>query len=343
MRWVTADTDDAWQWDAFLAPSGTPLPHLAGGKPRLGWGEARLILDDLTQELEAACADGTLPKSLTVDQVWVQPDGRVQLLAMSLVGIHPTEAPAAGPQVDQKRSLHFLREVAVTALEGAIRPVADVGDGVRAPLPAHAADLLGRLFDPETPYATVAELRQELEQTRDRPAEVSRTRRFIHLSMTALFLQIAPGGVVLVLLVTFLGVQGHWLWSARQEIEPPPWEFDLFALAVIVLNVGFWVVWAFSTRGGYVFWRGGIVLRRADGSKATRPQCAFRALLVWTPIAALLCLALAVAYEAPDLPEVYFAIWGVGALLLPVFGALAILFPRQSLHDRIAGTYLMPE
>src|SRR5581483_564297 len=78
-RWVASGVEGAWQWDAFLAPAGTPLPVVAGGGRRLSWTAARPLLEDLTDELTAA-ADGSLPASLTLPQVWVQPDGRVQLL-----------------------------------------------------------------------------------------------------------------------------------------------------------------------------------------------------------------------------------------------------------------------
>ncbi len=52
-RWVACGTDGAWQWDAFLAPAGMPLPVLAAGPTRLSWAEVRPMLEELAEELDA--------------------------------------------------------------------------------------------------------------------------------------------------------------------------------------------------------------------------------------------------------------------------------------------------
>src|SRR5690606_14259171 len=111
----------------------------------------------------------------------------------------------------------------------------------------------------------------------------------------------------------------------------------------ILIITGHWVLWSLLFRGGYAFWRGGLALRRMDGRRPSRLQCAWRALLVWGPVAALLCLANVVAEHAPHLPVVYFAIWGIGVVLFPLYALLAIAFPNRSLHDYLAGTCLVPE
>src|SRR5205085_12250574 len=114
----------------------------------------RHILEDVAEELEASCAEGALPCALSVDQVWVQPDGRAQILAASLVTDSPPDADGHGA-APQERALRLLRAVVVTALEGKPRAIADSGDRVRAPVPVHAADLLGRLFGGPRPYTSI--------------------------------------------------------------------------------------------------------------------------------------------------------------------------------------------
>jgi hypothetical protein len=104
----------------------------------------------------------------------------------------------------------------------------------------------------------------------------------------------------------------------------------------------FWVVWAFLFRGGYGFWRGGIVLRRADGRKPARWQCAYRAALVWGPVVGLLDLAVGLTLLWPGLPWLYFGTWGAGVCVLLVWVGLALWSPTQGVHDRLAGTCLIP-
>ena len=115
-----------------------------------------------------------------------------------------------------------------------------------------------------------------------------------------------------------------------------------------------WIVWAFLSRGGWTFRWCGLALVRADGRSATRWQCLFRALLVWTPVTALLVLS----YELQswywriwtvDVEHPYWwayrlsqICWWLAAGLLVGYMALAVRLPKRSLHDRLVGTYLVP-
>src|SRR5262249_43688665 len=119
------------------------------------------------------------------------------------------------------------------------------------------------------------------------------------------------------------------------------------AFAVPVL----WVAWAFLTRGGLTFPLSGLALVRADGRPAARWQCAWRALLVWAPVLALLSLAYCLGLQFPDSLEQDALSWGGRAIVgvvLPAGGLLlvaplpAALWPGRSAHARLAGTYVVP-
>jgi hypothetical protein len=113
-----------------------------------------------------------------------------------------------------------------------------------------------------------------------------------------------------------------------------------------------WVVWAFLTRGGWTFRLAGLTLCRADGRPATRTQCLWRAFLVWAPVTALLLFSdrlLVWYWQTWDVQHPYawayplsHACWWLAAGLLVGYVALALLYPARSLHDRLAGTYLVP-
>jgi hypothetical protein len=113
-----------------------------------------------------------------------------------------------------------------------------------------------------------------------------------------------------------------------------------------------WVAWAFVCRGGLSYPLLGLSLVRSDGRRAGRPRCAWRGFLVWAPLTALVLTAVALAgmdrpFTEGDTPQRW-ALWltevfrwtSVG--LLVVYAVLAIGFPQRSLHDRLAGTYLVP-
>jgi hypothetical protein len=337
VRWVGGGSSADGRWDAYLAPAGTPLTSLVAAGQRLSWTEARPILEDLAEELAASCADGTLPQSLTVDQVWLRPDGRVQLLGERLTGPADNGGEPWKTTGEEERALEFLRQVAPAALESSLRAADDGTGPIRAPVPVHAAQILDRLLGVRKPYKTVEQFLNDLDSTRDRPTEVTRLRRAGHLALTAVLLHL-PLFLPLFLLIITLAA----LLDDRENYQHPSPQASQVAYAAIIFCTAFWVVWAFLFRGGYAYWRGGIMLRRADGRKAARWQCAYRALLVWGPVAVLLGLAVTVAHILPAWPGLYLTIWGAGVLLLPVYAVLAIWSPARAPHDRLAGTYPVP-
>jgi hypothetical protein len=122
--------------------------------------------------------------------------------------------------------------------------------------------------------------------------------------------------------------------------------------APLLLGPLLWVVWAFLMRGGLSYQITGLALVRSDGRLAGRFRCAWRAFLVWIPIAGLLLLPL-------RLEDWYWSLWGTDAapvwalwtasiltwsawLLLGAYLILALRYPTRSPLDRLAGTYLVP-
>jgi eukaryotic-like serine/threonine-protein kinase len=154
LRWVACGKHGDLQWDTILAPTGCPLPELIQSEGKLTWPELRPLLEALADELAAACADGTLPRSLGVDQVWVQPDGRAQLADTALTEGGPEQADP-GQGSDQERALALLRQVAALALEG------------RAPGPAGRA--LDRLLGGQPRFETVQQFLADLTPKRAAP------------------------------------------------------------------------------------------------------------------------------------------------------------------------------
>src|SRR5262249_12200739 len=142
LPWLAYGKHADEQWDAFLAPAGSPLPDVVNSEARLSWPEARSILEQLTDELAAACQDKRLPRPLTVDQVWIQANGRIQLLDGSLDFLGDASNRPDGS--DQEAPLLLLREVVTLTLEGSPRPAEEAPAPIRAPVPKHAAPMLNR-------------------------------------------------------------------------------------------------------------------------------------------------------------------------------------------------------
>ena len=113
LRWLGAGAERGLAWEAFVAPAGRPITSAVEGEP-WSWQETREVLEPLAKELAAATRDGTLPRALTPDQVWVESDGRIQIVDAPIAETGPP-AEDADPS---RRGLALAYGVALTALTG---------------------------------------------------------------------------------------------------------------------------------------------------------------------------------------------------------------------------------
>jgi hypothetical protein len=134
--------------------------------------------------------------------------------------------------------------------------------------------------------------------------------------------------------------------------DPLSRDFRTGFLILLILPGAVWVLWAFLCRGGLSDRLLGLALVQSDGRPAARWRCAYRALLAWAPVTALL---IASAWLELDywtfrrgdvvVPWLLRLSWAAGWsawALLAVYVVLAIRSPGRGLHDRLAGTYLVP-
>ena len=187
MRWVASGVESNTQWDAFLAPVGTPLPEAIGQLGRLSWAETQPVLDRLARELAAACRDGTLPKRLSPSHVWVDGEGRMQLVGTAMYDPDGLETLPEEDWSVRESSLALLADTAALMLEGRPRQAGECAP-IQAPLPKYASAALNRLWCIGPPFKSITEFRNEL---RDKVPDVTRRRRLIHLSVLSALLFVA--------------------------------------------------------------------------------------------------------------------------------------------------------
>jgi hypothetical protein len=357
-RWIGGGDETDGRWDAFTAPSGIPLAGLfkAEGLP---WRDVLHMMRDLAEELQAARDDGTLPRRLSPEQVWIQADGGIQLVdalegageqpsspeatqedtdpgsrqAATVPRVPPSPSTLTDPDEDELRALALLRDVARMALEGgwpepgrsapAKLPVAS-HRRIRAAVPERAALILERLAGVRLPFPSLASLRTELDLAAGRPLETSPARRGIHLAIQGFFL--LPGLLLMLSLSCVL-------------IRPRSFPWDLETVVAIPLC---WVLWAILTRGGLSPTLAGIALVQNDGRGAGRLTHGWRSFLVWAPVTALLAGSRYIQETFPEATELAWGMWIGGILLLLGYVALALIFPSRGPHDRLAGTVVVP-
>jgi hypothetical protein len=185
LRWLACGQHEDEQWDAFMAFNGSPLP-LPSRRREESWPRALPLLEQLTDELAAASAEGTLPETAHADQVWVGPDGHFQLIDI------PLRAPDADALSGPDRALGLLADVAARVLEGQSRAARCTGP-LHVPIPLHTRPSFDRLLGAGKPYRDVAEFQSALQALAHEPAEITTQRRATHLTLQAAFLFLGMG------------------------------------------------------------------------------------------------------------------------------------------------------
>jgi uncharacterized RDD family membrane protein YckC len=171
IRWLAGARGGEKGWDAFEAPPGQCLATLEQGSQP--WSAVRHWLADLTQELEAATDDGTLPAAITLNHIWLTCEGRAIVL----------DEPLADRPIDQSQSF-AVSEVA--GLQKFLDAVATHATD-RCALPLHARDFLQRLGAGAFDRATF--IAGNLQSLLAKPTKVTHRRRLASILLApALFL-----------------------------------------------------------------------------------------------------------------------------------------------------------
>lgn len=343
LRWLAGGEQADGRWDAYVAPQGCPLADLAG-PDGLPWGDARSILADLAEELGAAVADGTLPRSLTVDQIWIQPDG-VAILVDPLEVVREGEPPAEEPPaIAQERALELLRKAAALALEGGRYRTGESSRPIHAAIPIHARAIIDRLVGGPEAYRDVVGFHRDLSATFEQTAEVDRTLRALQLAIQMALL--VPGLAVIFGFAHVLLDRDYLTIDEGGGAEEPLFSEIPAGTVLLALGLGLiaiWILWSGLTRGGLSLNWTGLGLVRSDGQRAGRLRCLWRALLVWLLPASCL-VGLALTLDAPNEPPfiawVFYTLAGVSCLAIV---PLALFRPDRGLHDRLAGTRVVPQ
>jgi uncharacterized RDD family membrane protein YckC len=129
------------------------------------------------------------------------------------------------------------------------------------------------------------------------------------------------------------------------------WESTLY-WGILAIWPVVWVLWVLITRGGMVLWLTGLSLVNSRGQRASRLRCAWRTFLIWLPVYLLLAASLQwqTSYWGSWRPGqvttwqplVFWILPWLALALVLSYGVLALWFPARGLHDRLAGTYLVP-
>jgi hypothetical protein len=332
LRWLASGQRAESRWDAFLGPpAGCSLLLAAGDEKGFHWSETRTILEEIANELQQASKDDSLPLSLGLGHIWLQPHGPVLLLDMP-VARAPSESQG-GNESAEGRALSLLRDLAVFASGGPLGEESAHAELDR-PLPLHAMALIKRLQSGPNRLNTLEEFATELKKESTLPAEISRFARARGAIVTGLIACLVVGGT------------GAIFETAGVELFSG-YTADLLGMLVYAaLSIG----WLSLTNWTLACWSMRSVLVGPNGAPATRRQRISRLLLFCSIPLGLTAMAsgltaMAGWVEYPQLlgSHLLGIAWGLAMVLTAgAYFVLALRSPEQSVHDRIIGTYLVP-
>jgi hypothetical protein len=318
VRWLASGVHEGEPWDAFLAPLGCSLPVLVGRNGRLSWPEFRPILEQLTEELSESCSDSSLPRSLSVEQVWLSSKGQLQLLETSYAADH-TPRTSLDATSAPHRAMALLAESSALALEG--KPGGSPSRTIAAPIPLHARSLLDGFLLEEKP---LLEFQSDLKAIEQRPVEVTTWARANQL--------LAHGTLALFCVLPIAGMLRDLHDHGRAD-----WHVVLaLGIAAAVLLAPAYVV-----RGGWSFSR--IAIVQPDGRPASRLRCLARALTAWGAFALVWLSAWVGDSYLTFIP---WRVWTIPLMAVALLGGYVYLMlrsPSRAPHDHLVGTYLVPK
>lgn len=307
IRLLTVRKSGARTQLVFEDPGGGPLLDDIAESNLFDWPTIRRAIVDLAVELQWR------ESGIPLDHLWIDAQRRLRVL----------DAPSscAAPD-DRGRPIETLREVARSLLGDS--PEARHTWKVGVPLRAEAT--LEPLISGHLDDRDVESVRVALASLAALPS-VSRARR----SRLAI--------------ATVLATLFSWLMGGiyLANFGEPPWVLDHIGPDYAAGLAGCLVVIVLSlfTGGGAMLRASGLGLRTSRGERATKLRCAWRSVIAFgTP------LGLMLLYEAARVNGS--AQWILNTLVGATFTVIAagvisvIISPDRAIHDRLAGTRVVP-
>ncbi len=210
VRWLSGKRDSAENWDAYEYLSGQPLAlMLDQAQP---WELVRYWLADLSEELNAALKNDTLPEVLSLERIWITAGNRAKLLDFRAPLVAEQSASPRSDDDDESKfaaARRFLNQVAIAALEGRHASPSEANQHrAAAPVPLHARTVLDRLPTCPSPSLPAEAFKPMLQMA----ARISRLRRF------GLVLGSVAVPALFAVMFSFVGLFYHQWQQSQPEV-----------------------------------------------------------------------------------------------------------------------------
>ncbi len=116
LRWLGGQSNDGQAWDTYEVVSGQAL--LSDDLVDLDWPTAARAIADLSEELAIATKEASLPRGLSVENVWISDSGQIKILPFAIPNAKSTEElPDRSDEPSRDVATQLLRDTAKIYLE----------------------------------------------------------------------------------------------------------------------------------------------------------------------------------------------------------------------------------
>jgi uncharacterized RDD family membrane protein YckC len=254
--------DDGNRWDAYEAIDGLPITIvLDQRKYPLEWPELRDAFDDLAHELKASIEDGTLPRVLSMSQVWLDKNCHVKIIDIPLATDSDTDKLELFDDADPVvRAVSFFKAVAGRVDRSLV-------------LPVESKQFLKRLQQQPSGVGTLDWAVKQLKSKSNKVGALTWETRCGILGLTL--------GLEYVIYTSLASCLFVFMYFGLSE---PTWvSFPLGLIASLIVPVTMGIVYG----GGIVFHLLGVTVTDLKGNPATKLRIAIRSAFAWLPAIAM--------------------------------------------------------
>lgn len=324
LRVLSEHLEQNQNWTITESIKGMPLAEFVVDKTTLEWRSFRPLLREMVYELAKGQDDGTIPKKLDLNNVWIDSSGRARVLDEP---IYPVKHAGLEPRLlDPIQLVHKTLDLFI---ENQVAPV-------------HVLEFRNEIRLSKGDPDSLREIGQRLGELADLPSAWGWHDRF---GVFAISSSLELGlGASLIWVLTLIG--GFYM-----SVEPTKLAFiTLGILSTFVILIGGFM------RGGIAFRMTGISIRKNKTlEQASWLRCAFRNWIAWIiqivvgVVSARLVFELIKVVSADSFiveefnAVAVFSILGLPVLFafLVIVSAYAIWRPSRGLQDVLAGTRLV--
>ncbi len=241
-------------WSCLEAITGSPLVDVFEKVRRISWQAARLVLEELCDELIATLAEQSMPDDFSVENIWLDEEGNIKLVDFCPQHLKKKADQFQG--TDQQRAVDVVRYFVNLVVENEWRP-------------GHVVDFAKQCNERERNQETLFWIRDELRESEKLPSQWRWDDRLGSISAS-----MSTESTAIWLLAFSLALLLHYVFDFGSYVVG-------ISAMLTMISTTFYLGYRFQ--GGPVFKLCGVEIRNRNFTRASKFKCGIRNVLAWSP------------------------------------------------------------